>query len=58
MLNNGGGWGTQVGMAAMLRERGYLLEEQRPRQRREAPGRRRAARARRWSVTRAVFSRM
>ena len=29
---NGGGWGTQVGMAAMLRERGYLLEEKRSRQ--------------------------
>ena len=27
MLLNGGGWGNQVWMAALLRERGYLLEE-------------------------------
>ncbi|HYD40770.1 MAG TPA: hypothetical protein VEB43_08060 [Anaeromyxobacter sp.] len=46
---NGGGWGTQVGIAAMLRERGYLLaEEQRP-QRRKDPVARRAPRARVWA---------
>lgn len=36
---NGGGWGHEVGMAALLRERGYLLEEAEERERRPVEAR-------------------
>jgi hypothetical protein len=46
---NGGGWGTQVGMAALVRGRGYLLEEKRSPDHRQGPRRRRAGRASVWA---------